>query len=72
MMPELVLTKDAYEAAEGAHACVLVTEWNEYRGLDLARLRSAMAGEWLFDLRNVYDPAAARDAGFTYRSIGRD
>ena len=63
--------RDAYDAARGANALVLLTEWNAFRSLDLARLRAEMAGATLIDLRNVYDPAAVRAHGFTYRGIGR-
>lgn len=61
----------ALDAAQGADALVLLTEWNEYRNIAPARLAAAMAGRVLLDLRNVYDPAAMREAGFTYHSIGR-
>lgn len=62
---------DAYEAASGAHAAVILTEWDEFRTLDLARLRSAMTVPMMIDGRNVFDPAAARAAGFEYASFGR-
>ncbi|MDH3666679.1 MAG: UDP-glucose/GDP-mannose dehydrogenase family protein [Paracoccaceae bacterium] len=63
--------EDAYEAAAGADVLVLMTEWNEFRALDLDRLREVMRGKVMVDLRNVYRPAEARDAGFDYVSIGR-
>ena len=62
---------NALDAAAGADALVLLTEWNEFRALPPARLRAAMRGDVLLDLRNVYDPAAMREAGFRYSSIGR-
>ncbi|HEY7678538.1 MAG TPA: UDP-glucose/GDP-mannose dehydrogenase family protein [Candidatus Methylomirabilis sp.] len=62
---------DAYAVAEGADALVVVTEWNEFRNLDLERLRGLMARPVLVDLRNVYDPAKARALGFTYHGVGR-
>ena len=61
----------ALDAAAGADALVLLTEWNEFRALSPERLRSAMRGGVLLDLRNVYDPEAMRAAGFQYRSVGR-
>ena len=61
----------ALDAAEGADCLVLLTEWNEFRALAPARLRAAMRGDALLDLRNVYDPEAMRTAGFRYASIGR-
>ena len=64
-------TGSALEAAEGADALVLLTEWNEFRALSPERLRAAMAGKVLLDLRNVYEPEAMREAGFAYSSVGR-
>jgi UDPglucose 6-dehydrogenase len=62
---------DAMDAVSGADALVLITEWNEFRALAPTRLRDAMRGRVLVDLRNVYDPVAMRQAGFDYHSIGR-
>jgi len=62
---------DPYEAAESADILVLITEWNEFRALDLGRIRAVMKGDLFVDLRNVYLPAEARAAGFSYVSIGR-
>jgi len=50
---------------------VLLTEWNEYRGLDLDQVRARMAGRVVVDLRNVYDPASMAARGFEYHCIGR-
>ncbi|WP_149536901.1 UDP-glucose dehydrogenase family protein [Siccirubricoccus phaeus] len=61
----------ALDAAKGADALVLLTEWNEFRALSPEKLKAAMAGDVLLDLRNVYDPEAMRAAGFRYQSIGR-
>ena len=52
-------------------ALVLITEWNEFRALSPTRLRDAMRGTVLVDLRNVYDPVAMRQAGFHYHCVGR-
>jgi UDPglucose 6-dehydrogenase len=72
MLPSSVqYCRDALDAAEGADALVLITEWNEFRALAPARLRAAMRGAVIVDLRNVYDPAAMREAGFAYHGIGR-
>ncbi|MEE3101758.1 MAG: UDP-glucose/GDP-mannose dehydrogenase family protein [Pseudomonadota bacterium] len=71
MLPGVRWAEDAYAAAEGADAVVLLTEWNQFRALDLARLRATMAGDAFADLRNVYSPAEATAAGFRYVSIGR-
>jgi UDPglucose 6-dehydrogenase len=61
----------ALDAARGADALVLLTEWNEFRALSPEKLAAAMAGRIVLDLRNVWEPAAMRAAGFDYRSIGR-
>jgi UDPglucose 6-dehydrogenase len=63
--------EDALAAAEGADALVLLTEWNQFRALPAERLAAAMRGRVLVDLRNVYDPAVMRAAGFSYFGIGR-
>jgi UDPglucose 6-dehydrogenase len=71
MMPNLTLAKNPYELAAGCDALVLVTEWNEFKHLDLARLRSVMKTPVCVDGRNVYEPEVMREAGFIYRGIGR-
>ncbi|HEX5327041.1 MAG TPA: UDP-glucose/GDP-mannose dehydrogenase family protein [Acetobacteraceae bacterium] len=63
--------RDALDAADGADALVLLTEWNEFRALAPERLAAAMRGRVLVDLRNVYDPAAMRAVGLEYQCIGR-
>ena len=65
------IVAEPYAAAEGADALFLVTEWNEFRQPDLARLRRAMRTPVLFDGRNVWDAARARAAGFAYYGVGR-
>jgi len=62
---------NAYEAAEGADALVLLTEWNEFRALDLGRLRHEMKRAVMFDFRNIYNPPEMAEAGFEYHCIGR-
>jgi UDPglucose 6-dehydrogenase len=61
----------SYETMEGAHALVIVTEWNEFRALDLDRVKSLLKTPTIIDLRNIYKPADMADAGFHYFSIGR-
>ncbi len=63
--------QNAYEACDGADALVLMTEWNQYRALDLERLKTVMKQPVFIDLRNVYDPQTMKDMGFTYAGIGR-
>ncbi|MGB5475290.1 MAG: UDP-glucose/GDP-mannose dehydrogenase family protein [Gammaproteobacteria bacterium] len=62
---------DVYEMLKGADACVLMTEWNEYRGLDMERIRELMAGSVFVDLRNVYEHGVMSDYGFEYTCVGR-
>ncbi|GMG81079.1 UDP-glucose/GDP-mannose dehydrogenase family protein [Paralimibaculum aggregatum] len=71
LLPGVIWEADPYAAAAEADALVLLTEWNAFRALDLVRLKAAMHGDVLVDLRNVYRPAEARAAGFAYSSIGR-
>src|SRR4051794_16976781 len=71
LFPPLVYTRDAYEAAEGADAVVIATEWNQFRKLDLDRLRKLLRTPLVIDLRNLYEPAAMAAGGFRYVSIGR-
>jgi UDPglucose 6-dehydrogenase len=62
---------DAYDAADGADAVVIMTEWNEFRGLDLNRVRTLMSQPLIVDARNVLDPAHTRALGFQYFGTGR-
>ncbi len=72
LLPEgVTYCRDALHAAEGADALIVITEWNEFRALAPARLRAAMRGRVMVDLRNIYEPSAMREAGFDYHSIGR-
>ena len=70
-MPELELCRNAYDACRDADAMVLVTEWNEFRMLDLGRVRSLLREPVIVDLRNVYEPEPMRQAGFRYVCVGR-
>ena len=67
----MVFAPDTATALTGADAVILVTEWNEFRALGPARLGQLMRGKVVVDLRNVFDPIAMREAGFTYSAIGR-
>lgn len=71
LFTDLELMDGPYQVAEGADALVLITEWNQFRALDLDRIKGLMAQPVLVDLRNVYKPAEVRELGFTYSSIGR-
>jgi UDPglucose 6-dehydrogenase len=63
--------ENVFDAVNGADIIVLMTEWNEYRGLDLAQVKHLMKGDALVDLRNVYEPERMHDLGFRYMCIGR-
>jgi UDPglucose 6-dehydrogenase len=67
----VVYCDDAYEAATGVDALVLVTAWNEFKQLDMERLRGIMRGSVFVDGRNIYDPDEMREAGFNYAGVGR-
>jgi UDPglucose 6-dehydrogenase len=70
-LPDVVFCPTPYAVAEGAHALLLVTEWNEFKQLDMARIQRSMAFPLLIDGRNLYDPAEMGRLGFVYRGIGR-
>ncbi|MEN9061387.1 UDP-glucose dehydrogenase family protein [Ponticoccus litoralis] len=72
LLPGVDWATDPYRAAEGADLLVILTEWNEFRALDLTQLAGSMATARMADLRNIYSPEDARAAGFTgYESVGR-
>jgi len=71
LMPKVVFCKDAYACAEGASALVIVTEWEQFRALDFARLKQVMERPVLVDLRNIYRPEEVARHGFVYESVGR-
>ncbi len=71
LLPGATWEEDPYQAANDAHCIAILTEWNEFRGLDLKRLNKSMRGDVLVDLRNIYRPEVARRAGFDYVSVGR-
>jgi UDPglucose 6-dehydrogenase len=62
---------NSYEALTGADALVILTEWNEFRALDLKRVKSLLKSPTIVDLRNIYKPDAMAEAGFYYFSLGR-
>ena len=72
LLPGVIWATDPYAAVAGADALVILTEWNEFRALDLGRLARSMAHARMADLRNVYDPTDAQAAGFAdYAGVGR-
>jgi UDPglucose 6-dehydrogenase len=71
LFADLVCCPDPYEAARGAEALVLMTEWNEFRNIDMPRIRDLLSQPRLLDCRNLYDPHEMQEMGFAYASIGR-
>src|SRR5947208_12627915 len=71
IMPEIEYRRNAQAVAKGADAVVVVTEWNEFRQLDLQRLKRGMRRPERIDGRDSYEPAEARRLGFVYRRTGR-
>ncbi len=71
LLPSIDYASSAGEVADGADALVIVTEWDEFRALDLADIAGRMRGKLLVDLRNIYDQDEARQAGLAYRGVGR-
>jgi UDPglucose 6-dehydrogenase len=71
LMPYLQLAEDAYDLARGCDALIVLTPWNEFKNLDMERIRKAMRQPVLIDGRNLYAPEEMNALGFTYRGIGR-
>jgi UDPglucose 6-dehydrogenase len=71
LLPPIHYAESAYAAAEGADCLVIVTEWNEFRSLDLDRLKKSMKTPAMVDLRNIYKRAEVESQGFAYASVGR-
>ncbi len=71
LLSDVTWCEDAYSAIDGADALVIITEWNEFRALDLVRVREALKTPILVDLRNIYDPAEMGELGFRYSCVGR-
>ncbi len=71
LLPDVVWCRDAYATVENADAVVIITEWNEFRLLDLARVKALMRQPLMIDLRNIYRPVEMAEAGFRYMSVGR-
>ncbi len=71
LMPDILYTRTPWDAIEGADILVIITEWHQFRALDMARVKSTMKGNVVVDLRNIYDPEDMARRGFDYTSIGR-
>ncbi|RPJ18637.1 MAG: UDP-glucose/GDP-mannose dehydrogenase family protein [Chloroflexi bacterium] len=71
LMPAVEICGDVYEMADGCDALIVVTEWNEFKQLDLEKIKTLLKTPVIYDGRNIYDPALMKEMGFTYRAIGR-
>ncbi|UCG77782.1 MAG: UDP-glucose/GDP-mannose dehydrogenase family protein [Nitrospirota bacterium] len=71
VLPSVKFAKDAYDALRGADAALIITEWNQFRNLDMKKVKSEMKKNYFFDLRNVYEPDVMKGLGFKYYSVGR-
>lgn len=71
LLENVTYVQNAYEAAEGSDGLVIVTEWNEFRQLDLNKVKSLMKQPIIFDGRNMYEPTKIKEAGFKYYGVGR-
>lgn len=71
ILPEIEYCDSPYQAAEGADALVIITEWNEFKEMDLGRIKDLLHQPIILDGRNIYDPAKMEEMGFTYKSVGR-
>ena len=71
ILPEVNYADDEYAAVTNADALVFVTEWNQFRALDMRRIRDLMRSPRIADLRNIYEPEDMRELGFEYVGVGR-
>ncbi len=71
LLPAVEICEDVYEMADGCDALVVVTEWNEFKQLDLEKVKGLLKSPVMYDGRNIYDPTLMKEMGFSYRAIGR-
>jgi UDPglucose 6-dehydrogenase len=71
ILPKIEYAADEYEAVKNADALVFITEWNQFRALDMGRIRDLMRVPKVADLRNIYQPADMSELGFEYVGVGR-
>jgi UDPglucose 6-dehydrogenase len=70
-LPDISYMEDEYAAVTGADALIFMTEWNQFRALNMERVRGLMHAPRIADLRNIYEPEAMRELGFDYIGVGR-
>jgi UDPglucose 6-dehydrogenase len=71
LLPDLQLAQDPYDLAAGCDAVIVCTEWNEFKHLDMARIKEIMRQPFIVDGRNLYEPEEMKRLGFVYRGVGR-
>jgi len=71
ILPDLTYCQDEYETAQGSDALVIATEWNQFRNLDLSKIKKLLKNPILLDLRNLHEPANTKALGFIYEGVGR-
>jgi UDPglucose 6-dehydrogenase len=71
ILPAVELFEEPYKMAKDCDALILVTEWNEFKQLDLEKVKGLLKSPVIYDGRNIYDPKLMKEMGFTYRAIGR-
>ena len=71
ILPDLTYCQDEYETAEASDALVIATDWNQFRNLDLTKIKKLLKSPILLDLRNLYEPAQVKELGFIYEGVGR-
>jgi UDPglucose 6-dehydrogenase len=71
LMPAVEIFDDAYKMAQDCDALIVVTQWNEFKQLDLERIKDSLKSPIIYDGRNIYDPGLMKEMGFSYRAIGR-
>ena len=72
IFPDLTYCQDEYETAQNSHALVILTEWNQFRNIDLSKIKKFLKTPVLLDLRNLYEPEKVKSLGFVYEGIGRN
>jgi UDPglucose 6-dehydrogenase len=71
ILPDITYCQDEYDTAKNTDALVILTEWNQFRNLDLNRIKSIMNNPILFDMKNLYEPEKFKELGIKYFGIGR-
>jgi UDPglucose 6-dehydrogenase len=71
ILPAVDMFDEPYKLAEGCDALIVVTEWNEFKQLDLEKVKNILKSPIIYDGRNIYEPSRMKEMGFTYRAIGR-